>query len=149
MSLVILAALIVATRTSSPESPNEALAIYFQTYSNSPSGARYALFAVTNHDTCDLIFWGGVGVEFAGTNRAMQEVFCSLASSNLHPGKPYTMLTETPSNHQRWRLDLTVRRCSLKQALVDISTRVPVPYVGVYNNGSPDFFGYTTDWIPE
>ncbi len=146
--LLAIVAVLVVGRTSSPASPSEALKISFQGYSNSPSGQRFALFAVTNLDTCNLILWNGGAVEFADTNTPQDiEVFYSLVGSNLHRGVPYAMFTGSPSNHLRWRLTWMVHRSSFKQALVDITGRIPL--VPDYNNGCPDFFYYTTDWIPE
>lgn len=74
-------------------------------------------------------------------------MFYSLVGSNLHRGVPYAMFTGVPSNHMPWRLTWMVHRSSFKQALVDITGRIPL--VPNYNNGCPDFFYYTTDWIPE
>jgi len=54
---------------SRKDKPREdALKISFKGYSNSPSGERFALFAVANLDTCKLVIWNGGGVEFLGTN---------------------------------------------------------------------------------
>jgi hypothetical protein len=148
ISLLAIVAVLFIALTSSSKSSNEALKICFQSYSNSPSGQRFALFAVTNLDTCNLILWNGGSVEFEGTNSPWNmDVFYSLVGSNLQRGVSYTMFTGVPSNHPRWRLTWMVHRSSFKQALVDISGRIP--FVPDYNNSCPDFFYYTTDWIPE
>lgn len=140
--------IVLTTRKATSESGDTALSISFQGYGNSPSGPRYALFAVTNHDTCDLILWNGGGVEFEDTNAPSNiQVYYSLVGSNLHQGVPYTMFTEIPPSHGRWRLHWMVMRRSLTQRLVEISTRVPlIPNV---NNGTPDFFYDSSDWVQE
>lgn len=139
---------ILTTRKATPAPGDAALSISFQGYSNNPSGQRYALFAVTNHDTCDLILWNGGAVEFEDPNTPSNiEVYYSLVGSNLHRGVPYTMFTETPPSHGRWRLHWMVMRRSLTQKLVEFSTSVPlIPNV---NNGTPDFFYDSSDWVPE
>src|SRR5215470_1914158 len=99
--LVLLAAGIAArlwTRTLPPA--EKRLSISFQGYSNSPSGKAYALFALTNHDPCDLELWNGGAVEFSEnvslTNGRPPgvEVLYSLVGSNLCHGQAYTMFTE-------------------------------------------------------
>ena len=151
--------LVVGNRKAPPDS--ERLSISFQGYSNSPSGKTYALFAVTNHDSCDLQLWNGGGVEFAenvavgsrfggapSTNGGQPdvEVFYSLVGSNLCRGKSYTMFTEVPAHNGRWRLTWMVMRRSLANRMVDLTSRIPL--VPTYRNGTPDFFYLTTDWIP-
>ncbi len=139
---------VLTTQKATPESGDTALSISFRGYSNSPSGQRYALFAVTNHDTCDLILWNGGAVEFEDTNAPSNiEVHYSLVGSNLHRGVPYTMFTEIPPSHGRWRLHWMVVRRSLTQRLVEISARVP--FVPNFNNGTPDFFYDSSDWVKE
>lgn len=140
--------IVLTTRKATSESGDTALSISFQGYSNSPSGQSYALFAVTNHHTCDLILWNGGAVEFEDTNAPSNiEVYYSLVGSNLHRGQHYTMVTETPPNHGRWRLHWMVMRRSLTQRLVEISARVP--FVPNFNEGTPDFFYDSSDWVPE
>ena len=146
--LVIALAVLFLNHSAKDEPPADALKISFKGYSNSPSGERFALFAVTNLDTCKLVIWNGGGVEFLGTNWPRNiDVSYSLAGSNLERGVPYTMISGVPTNRLRWRVTWMVHRSSLKQAMVEITGRIP--FVPDYNNGCPDFFYCTTDWLPE
>ncbi len=133
------------------------LSISFQGYSNSPSGKIYALFAVTNHDTCDVRLWNGGDVEFSeymdwflrdppGPRPPDVEVFYSLVGSNLCRGQAYRMVTEVPVHKERWRLTWMVMRSSLKNRMLSLTDRVPLLYRFV--NGTPDFYYLQTDWIP-
>jgi len=152
-SIIILVVLVAACLLGKQSAPHvsERLSVSFQGYSNSPSGKAYALFAVTNHDTCDLQLWNGGDVELsenAGlTNGRPPDfaVFYSLAGSNLHCGRPFMMFTEVPAHRKKWRLTWMVMRHSLTTRLVFLTGRIPL--VPNYNNGTPDFFYLTTDWI--
>jgi len=154
MILVVLVAGVAVCLLGKRRAPpvSERLSITFQGYSNSLSGKAYALFAVTNHDTCDLQLWNGGDVEFSEnvglTNGRPPdvEVFYSLAGSNLHRGQPFRMFTEVPPHREKWRLTWMVMRHSLTTRLVSLTGRIPL--VPNYNNGTPDFFYLTTDWIP-
>jgi len=147
VAAIALAALFF-NRVANDEPPEDALKISFKGYTNSPSGRRFALFTVTNMDTCKLVIWKAGAVAFQGTNWPVSvEVFHSLAGSNLDRGVPYTMISTVPTNDLRWRVTWIVHRSSLKQALVDITGKIP--FVPDYNHGSPDSFYCTTDWLPE
>jgi hypothetical protein len=126
--------------------------ISFQGYSNSPSGKAYALFVLTNDDTCDLQFISEAAVDFSEdqglTNGRVPDVdvFYSLAGSNLCRGQSYSMFTEVPEHREKWRVEWRLERHSLTTRLVSLTERIPL--VPSYNNGAPDLVYLSTDWIP-
>lgn len=140
----------VGKREAPPET--DRLSICFYAYSNSPSGKTYALFTVTNRDSCDLRLLNGGSVGFsenAGlTNAHLRDltVFYSLVGSNLCRGEAYTMFTEVPPHEARWRLTWMVLRDTLANRIEDLTPELP-PALSI-GDGVPDFFYYTTDWIP-
>ena len=148
VSMVVAAVIIIFWPRHSPGGPPGTLQVCFQTYSNSPTGKRYALFAATNWDNCELELVGSDAIDFAGTNRYGAGYAVDLyPGTNLCRGCWCTICAEAPTNGKPWRLSAEVRRHSLKQALVDITGRIP--FVPNYNNGCPDFFFFQTDWIRE
>lgn len=154
MILVVLVAggatYLLGKRSVPPVS--QRLSISFEGYSNSPSGKVYALFAVTNHDTCDIQLWNGGSVEFLENEGLTNgrppdvEVFYSLVGSNLCRGKSYRMFTEVPGHREKWRLTWMVMRSSLANRIVYLTSHLPL--VPTYRNGTPDFYYFTSDWIP-
>jgi hypothetical protein len=131
---------------------SHSVSISFQGYSNSPSGKSYALFVLTNDDTCDLQFVSEAAVEFSEDQSLTNgrppdvDVFYSLAGSNLCRGQSYRMFTDVPKHRKKWRIEWRLMRHSLATRLAFLTERIPL--VPSYHNGAPDLVYVSTDWIP-
>jgi hypothetical protein len=143
-----LGLVLVAMQGGGEEGPR--LSVTFLTYSNSPSGDHYAIFAVTNCDCCDLEL-NGATVEFSGTDYGSPyspsvHVSYSLAGTRLRRGRAYTMVTGVPPHHCPWRLSWMVGRHSLGNWMANFTSGLPL--VPAYRNGTPDFFDVSTAYLP-
>jgi hypothetical protein len=152
MAVALLLGIVLAAMSRHEDQEDRMrLSVSFQAYSNSPSGQKYAVFAVTNLDSCDLQLWNGGTVEFSGSDQKGRyspgvQVPYSLAGSKLRRGQAYTMITGVPAHSYPWRLSWMVMRFSLANRMADWTSRLPL--VPAYRNGTPDFFYVTTAFIP-
>ncbi len=142
----------VMLNSRSPALVGKELELSFQSYSNSPSGKRYALFSVTNIDTCAIQFANSGTVEFAGANIVSNawrsyDVHLYPDPLRLRGGQRCIVAAEAPTNREPWRLNVGGIRRSLKQQLVEITGRIPL--IPDYNNGAPDLVYITSNWAPQ
>ena len=142
----------VVLSTRSPVGVGNELEFSFQAYSNSPSGKRYALFSVTNIDTCVIQLANSGTVEFAGPNIVSNawrsyDVHLYPDPLRLRRGQRCIVVAEAPTNREPWRLTVGGIRRSLKQQLVEITGRFPL--IPDYNNGTPDLVYVTSNWAPQ
>ena len=94
--------------------------VWFNSYSNSPSGERWALLTVTNRDTCDLVFVGPYSIEFnpSHTNdaelddRAQWQVPASIA-----PGFACLVAIKATHDERPWRARFFLRRFPMQDKL--------------------------------
>jgi len=119
--LVILAVGVISVvykvaREASGDDPEAALDVSLLTYSNDASGSKFAILAVTNHDSVPLevTLLGRVEVNHI---KFPQKVWSSIAATNL-PSRCDCMVTvELPVQADSWRTSWWVTRQTLRQRL--------------------------------
>lgn len=142
----------IAKREGAVHPKIPSLLIYFQGYSNAPDGQPIAVFSVTNQDSCDVVLWNKGLVGFSPPPAATSPVvqvsvaYNSLCGLAIRPGHSYRMQTDVPRHNSRWNITWKAQRLSLANQMAGITSRLP-SFLPRYNNGSPDLFVVSTDWI--
>ena len=121
--------------------------VSFQSYSNSPSGEKWALLTVTNGDTCELIFLGPFSLEFKPfrTNDVLCDQAHWEAPALVAPGSVCTLALKLPPDPRPWRASCFLRRHPLQDKLEErLPDRLGSVIPGTHGWQMDCFW---TDWI--
>ena len=157
LGFVSLATVCAMIWARAPRDPSPALSVSLLAYSNSASGLRFAILAVTNDDVVDITIDDTGAVEFNNTNFC-RRVWSSPAGTNLHRGDACRVVVEVPAHRARWRTSWWITRQTLKERLTwrikryrDYQLGMQVYRKRFWHDWFDSYYGENccSDWMPE
>ena len=119
--------------------------VTFQGYSNSLSGQKWAVLAVTNRDFGDLAFIGPYEVELSGHPSDTRDVHWQLAP-RFAPGSSARIAVEIPPESGTWRAKFCLERWTWRDSARNALDWCPE---GLLPRRTYRVQYLVTDWVPQ